>query len=216
MPDPEITPTPTPEPTPSPAPKEPAAPAPAPAAEPNTDGKKEGDDDKTLLGDDGKTKDVKPAIPEKYEFKLPEGMAVNQEALDAITPAFKEAGLTQENAQKLIEAYHPVMQKMMDAQRESAMGEFKTMVDGWKQDTIKMYGADYAKELANASRFIDALPDSDKVREVLNETGVGNHPVLVKAFVEAGKIISEDSFTDTNKRRPGGDPLNKLYPSMAK
>lgn len=165
----------------------------------------EGDADKDDAGD-------KSEIPESYEFTLPEGQELDQGMVEAMTPVFKEVGLSQEQAQKLVDAYAPQVQRMVEAQHESAIKSFKETVDGWKTDTQKELGAEAKAKLALCSKAIDQF-GTPKLREVLNETGVGNHVELVNFMVKVGQLIAEDKFVDTTTRPP---KESALYPSARK
>lgn len=159
----------------------------------------------TLLGDDGKSKegvtatpDVK-VVPEKYEVKLPEGLTLDQNLMDKMTPVFKKHSLTQEVVQELADVYAPEINTMMENQRAQAVAEFQKTVSEWKDQTVKELGAEHAKELSHAAKFIDKF-GGPELRSVLNDTGLGNHPILVKAFIAAGKAIGNDSFPDSSKK----------------
>jgi hypothetical protein len=162
-------------------------------------------EDATLLGEDGKkdgvtvTPEAKPVVPEKYSIKPPEGMTIDQAMLDKITPVFKELGISQEGAQKLADVYAPQINQMIEAQRKEAVDAFGKMVGEWKDQTVKELGVGHEKELAHAAKFIDKF-GGPELRQVLNETGLGNHIAVVKAFIAAGKAIANDSFPDSGKK----------------
>ena len=202
--------------TPKEAPAEPAAPA----------------KENTLLGDDptaekpaveGEVKEPAAAkvVPEKYELKMPEGMQVDTALLDAVTPIFKEAGITQEVAQKLADAYAPVIQKAGQAQHEAAMAAFDKQIEDWGKETKAMLGPDAAKEMAPAGRLIQTFAgkDAPALRQLLNDTGLGNHPLMVKFLIAAGKAISQDKFVDGGNM-PGDNSeaavTKRLYPNSVK
>jgi hypothetical protein len=178
----------------------------------------------TLLGkeEDKKSETISPpakVIPEKYDIKAPEGMTIDVEMMDKITPVFKELGITQEGAQKLADTYAPYVNSLIDNDRKASVDTFKTMVNEWKQETIKELGAEYQKDMGIAAKFIDRF-GSPKLREILNETGLGNNVELVKAFIKAGKEISEDSFQGSSTKIKSVDTdesrAKVLYPSMEK
>ena len=202
--------------TPKEAPAEPAAPA----------------KENTLLGDDptaekpaveGEVKEPAAAkvVPEKYELKMPEGMQVDTALLDAVTPIFKEAGITQEVAQKLADAYAPVIQKAGQAQHEAAMAAFDKQIEDWGKETKAMLGPDAVKEMAPAGRLIQTFAgkDAPALRQLLNDTGLGNHPLMVKFLIAAGKAISQDKFVDGGNM-PGDNSeaavTKRLYPNSVK
>jgi len=181
----------------------------------------EGTDEGTLLGgkenqetkeSEGKEQPAKN-VPEKYEIKAPEGMAIDQAMLDTFTPIFKELGISQEGAQKLADAYAPVIKQQMEAQQQAAINEYKTTVENWKSETTKALGANADKELAKAAKAIEKF-GSPELRQVLNETGVGNHIHLVRFFAKVGELISQDSFVDSKYQKTASDPTKTLYPTM--
>jgi hypothetical protein len=155
------------------------------------------EDESTLLGKAGKPEGGK--APEKYDFKVPEGMSIDTGLVDKITPIFKEMGITQENAQKLVNAYAPYVQEQMKVQQDGLVKQHKEMVTGWMNESKKELGANADTELAYAAKFINKF-GSPALRDILDDTGVGNHPEVVKAFIKAGKMISEDVFVDPQKK----------------
>jgi len=171
----------------------------------------DGDDD-GKSGDD----DKKGEVPETYDLKPPEGMELDATMLETFTPVFKEMGLTQEQAQKLADAYAPLAQSQAEEARKASLDSFKEIVEGWKNDTMKDLGTNAQKELAFVAKARKQF-GNDAFAEMLNETGVGNHPEMVKFLVAVGKVISSDQFPDsstitgTNK-----NPTDVLYPSMDK
>jgi len=169
------------------------------------DGAKEGEE-KSEEGD---------KVPESYTFKLPDGMTLDKVTLDKFTPVFKEIGITQKQAQKLVDVYAPMMQQQAEAQRQSNLKVFKEMVDEWKADTQKAYGGENKKELAFAAKFRNKFI-SPELEKLLTDTGVGNHVELLKCFVKAGKMLGEDNFPSGDSRGSGADTLSLLYPSMKK
>ena len=72
---------------------------------------------------------------------------------------------------------------------------------------------------AIAAKAIDKFCGPE-VRQILEQSGLGNHPALVRAFVRIGKTISEDSISGAaagGKGEPSKEEvLDTLYPSMSK
>ena len=164
-------------------------------------------DESTLLGKDEETtkeETTKSTVPEKYEFKVPEGMELDVKLVDTFSPVFKELGLSNEQAQKLVDNYAPFIKAQAEAQKQAALDSYKEMVGEWKTETTKELGADAQKIIALAGKAINKF-GTPALRELLNETGVGNHIELVKFFANVGKSISEDTFPDSSKKSTGGD-----------
>jgi len=176
-------------------------------------------EESTMLGEEAKEEKSSIAevvVPEKYEFKVPEGMEVDAKLVETITPIFKDLKLNQEQAQKLVDAYAPYVKNQIEAQQQKAIGEYKTIVNEWKTATQKDLGADADKKLAVAAKAINKF-GTPELRELLNETGVGNHKALVNFMINVGTLISEDSFAEPHKASTSGaDDLSILYPTMKK
>ncbi|MCF0046681.1 peptidase [Enterobacter hormaechei] len=195
----------------APAPSEPAAPAddaPAPAADP---AKPEGD--KPQPGTEGdKPQDDKPAdgdkpaekpddkeqkqggAPDKYEFTAGEGVELDTEALKDFEPVARDLNLTNEQAQKLVDAYPKILAGVQQRQAEA----WQKQTEGWAE-TVKadkeIGGDKLTANLSAAQRALDQF-GTPELKEYLNATGLGNHPDLVKTFVKIGKAMSEDGMVD--------------------
>ena len=176
--------------------------------------------EETLLGDEKKVEEKTPVAevvtPEKYEFKVPEGMEVDAKLVETLTPIMKDLKLSQEQAQKLVDAYAPYIQQQAKAQTEKSISEYKSIVNEWKTEAQKELGADADKKLSLAAKAINKF-GSPELRTLLNETGVGNHKELVNFFIKVGTMISEDTFAEPHKQsNRGAEDMNILYPTMQK
>ena len=77
--------------------------------------------------------------------------------------------------------------------------------------TDKEFGGDKLNEnLAVAQKAMNAF-GTPELRAVLNKTGLGNHPELIRAFVRAGKAISEDTFVPGGKTTTVANPAVRVY-----
>lgn len=194
----------------APAPSEPSAPAsgaPSPAADPakpegeqqpGTEAEKPQEDkpadgDKPAEKPDDKEQKQEGA-PEKYEFTAGEGVELDTEALKDFEPVARDLNLTNEQAQKLVDAYPKILAGVQ--QRQAAAWQAQT--EQWAADVKadKEIGGDkLTANLSAAQRALD-LFGGPVLKEYLNTTGLGNHPELVKAFVKIGKAMSEDGMVD--------------------
>lgn len=195
----------------APAPSEPAAPAadaPAPAADPaKPEGDKpqpgtEGDkphDDKPADGDKPADKpddkeQKQDGAPEKYEFTAGEGVELDTEALKDFEPVARELNLTNEQAQKLVDAYPKILAGVQQRQAEAWQAQTEQWAADVKAD--KEIGGDkLTANLSAAQRALDQF-GTPELKEYLEGTGLGNHPELVKAFIKIGKAMSEDGMVD--------------------
>jgi hypothetical protein len=204
---------------------QPAVNAPATAAgtggqqQPLQDGAGNGQGDPAKAGDqtdaakatDGEQpKSDKPAgAPEKYtDFKAPEGMTFDGTVIGAFSEAAKEAGLSQDAAQKVLDKMAPAL-----AERQTA--QLKAASDGWANDakSDKEFGGDkLAENLGVAKKGMKALA-TPALRKLLNESGLGNHPEIIRVFYRAGKALGEDGVVSGRGSAAKPGDARDLYPN---
>src|SRR5687767_9805038 len=77
------------------------------------------------------TKEAKPGAPEKYEaYKLPEGWELAEEVATEANTMFKELGLSQEAAQKLVDFYV----KTSESSQDSVANAWIEMQNTWRTE----------------------------------------------------------------------------------
>lgn len=135
---------------------------------------------------------AKPVIPEKYEFKAPDGMELNQPLLDAVGPVFKDLGLSQDQASKLFDTYNAATQAAEAASEKAFVESMAQRTKEYQATVRKDWGANYEVNLATAQRGLARVMSND-AKAILDETGLGNHPEFLKAFLAVGKMVSEDT-----------------------
>lgn len=153
-------------------------------------------DDKPADGDKpADEKDQKQeGAPEKYEFTAGEGVELDADALKDFEPVARDLNLTNEQAQKLVDAYPKILAGVQQRQAEA----WQKQTEGWAE-TVKadkeIGGDKLTANLSAAQRALDQF-GTPELKEYLNATGLGNHPDLVKTFVKIGKAMSEDGMVD--------------------
>ena len=133
--------------------------------------------------------DKPSGAPEKYEFKPFEGAMLDSEVVSAYSEAARELNLTQEAAQKMLDRIAPVLQQRTAEQVTSISNEWANMARSDKE----FGGEKLSENLSVAKKALDAFGGPELV-SLLNESGLGNHPELIRFFYRAGKAISEDRF----------------------
>lgn len=133
--------------------------------------------------------------PPSYDgLTVPEGISFAPETLEAFKSLAREINLTQEQAQKLVDYESSfVLRGQADEQEEK-----RQTLERWAQQTRALYGAKLEEEISFALRAADAFGGPD-FRALLEDTGLGNHPVIIRMLSGVGKAIGEDAF-------PGGKP----------
>lgn len=148
------------------------------------------------------------AAPDSYEFTMPDGVALDKTAADEFTAIAKELKLNQADAQKVAD----VGAKMAQRQAEAHLQLVESWVESVKAD--KEIGGDkLAENLAVARKAIDTF-GTPELKDVLNATGFGNHPAVIKAFYKAGMAISGDRFVSGSPKGPETDMAKKMFPNM--
>ena len=184
---------------------------PAKSAEDNAAAKAEHDKAKPA------TDDVSGKVPEdgKYALTMPDGVALDGELAEALGPEFKELGLTNAQAQKLVDKYIGIQQERASKQSEG----FGKVVTGWADAAKKdpdMGGDKWGATVQASQRAVNAL-GTPALKEYLNASGGGNHPELIRFMAKAGALISEDipaSGGAEGKGKPA-EPAYTLFPSDA-
>ena len=149
--------------------------------------------------------------PEKYdEFKTPEGVSLDPVVIGKFSEVAKDLNLSQANAQKLLETMSPVIAKQQLAQVEALRAEW---AESSKTDK-EFGGANLNENIGAAKKALDAFA-SPELRTLLDQSGLGNHPEVIRFMVRAGKAISEDTLVKGGTTQGAVDPAKRLFPNQA-
>ena len=142
------------------------------------------------------------------EITLPEGITIDED----FKPLSIELNLSQDQTQKLVDYKIKADKKAAEANQ----AQFNEVVENLQKETKEMLGANYNKEMSYAARVMNLLPkeDQNELKEVLNISGIGNHPKVVKMMIAAGKALSEDKFVDGNKTNTPMSTADVLFGDM--
>lgn len=144
--------------------------------------------------------------PESYEFKAPEGVSFDEGVIGAFSEVAKELNLPQDAAQKVLDKMAPVIQARQMEQFEAARNQW---AEATKAD--KEFGGEKLEEnLATAKKALDTF-GTPEFRALLNESGFGNHPEVIRVFYRAGKAISEDRFVAGQGGKTNQGDARRLY-----
>lgn len=155
--------------------------------------------------------------PETYDvsaFTMPEGVEFDAEGFADVEPVLRELNLSQDQAGKLMSAYAekivPRITERTMAAQDSAAAELRANLARDLQADPEVGGAklDESRSLA-AKAIAAALPNAEQRSEFstfLNESGLGNHPLLMRVITHAGRALSEAT---TAAGEGGGTPLTE-------
>jgi hypothetical protein len=141
--------------------------------------------------------------PETYTVKAPEGFdALDEEGLAAATPLLQKMGVkTDEEAQEVIDLFaSEIAPKMLARAAEQTQSQVQQAVNdvkkGWA-DAVRadpdIGGANLKPNMALAAKALDKF-GGPELRKMLDETGIGFHPELVKFAVNVGRQLGESEF----------------------
>lgn len=205
-------------PNPNPAPN--ADPKPAANNGAPADGKK-----KTLLGgaqadttpDNGSAEpkpnggnqpgDGKQTTPQDpyAELKFPDGAAVDEKQMAEYKNLAKDLNLPSESAQRILD---------FEAKRLAA-GAAQASQE-WQEQVKQEYGDKLPTVMATCARAIGKF-GGDELRDLLDQTGLGNHPLMVKVFYNAGALLKEDKSIPASGTQKGNITFTEaLYGTHSK
>ena len=151
--------------------------------------------------------------PEAYEpFKAPDGQAYDSDFAKVYADVAKELDLSQKDAQKMLDRLATTVNERHTSQAEAVK-------QGWldQSSSDKEFGGEKLDaNLAVAKTALDKF-GTPELKQLMNQTGLGNHPELIRFFYRAGKAISEDTYVGGHKEGEGDRPKNfndfaaKLY-----
>jgi len=140
---------------------------------------------------------AKTEVPEAYaEFKIPEGVQADTELLAEFSAVAKELGLTQDQAQKLVDLQAKTAIADTTARQQQLDQALAAQSERWANEIKndpELGGAKFDSTIATAVKAMQAF-GSPELRQLLNDSGIGNHPSMVKLFHSIGTSISEDKI----------------------
>jgi hypothetical protein len=156
-----------------------------------------------------------PDAPADIDLKLPEGFAADEALQGDFKGAAKAAGLDSAKAQALFDVYAKAQATAEAKQAEDFAKQRSDWVSAVKADP-EIGGDNLQASVLAANRAVAKL-GGPELHQLLNATGLGDHPLLVRAFARAGALLAEDSIAGTTGGGPQGDAetarLKALYPN---
>jgi hypothetical protein len=165
----------------------------------------------------GKTPPL-PGPPESYTFTPPEGQTYDQSVIDAATPVFRELGLTQAQADKLVD----LQSKLARSDADNALKTIQEMDRGFraKLEADPDLGPNLDKVKTDIGRAFDiALTPKERTAfaEAMVATGLSNHPDISRTIWKLAQRIAPGSHVSGRGPSPDGQSPNgaTARPSVA-
>lgn len=165
-----------------------------------------------MLAEEAEQEEAKPEVPEKYDFNTHESEDFDSDSYSEIA---KELGLSQEAAQKVIDAILPTMAQKQNARMEVQAKEFVAALNTELKEDKEIGGADLEKHLNLAVKAVRKF-GSPELEAILRDSPISSHPEFVRFFSKVGQAISEDSFVASGNTAPEVDLGKQMYKGLDK
>lgn len=162
-------------------------------------------------------------VPEKYEFALPKGQELDEKFAGEASAVFKDLGLTQEQAGKLVKLYGDRIAGIVAGPQKA----YEDMRTSWRNETTADptlgNGTDLKPEVkAVLGRAIDSMGAlAAPFREAMDLIGAGDHPAVIRGLYALAKRVGEGTAVKGNGPAPVKDPAkptsvaHALYPNLS-
>ena len=163
-------------------------------------------DESSVESETSEQEATKEGAPETYEFNAKVADAPDEldpEVLTAFGEVAKELDLPQEAAQKVLDKVAPVIQ----AKQAKVLEQVRTDWANESQSDEEFGGENLNSNLEVAKSALNAF-GTDPFKQLLQESGLGNHPEVIRFMYRAGKAISEDGYVGNSQgaNAKGGIP----------
>jgi len=173
---------------------------------------------------------VKPesvGAPEAYaDFSIPEGHTLDTATIESATPIFRELGLSQDQAQKLVDFYSAKIGEI-NSQNEGFMEQMRTE---WRNQLSadKEIGGKLDAVKVDIGRALDRIPAEVRTayKEAMDLTGAGDNPAIIKAMYSLAQLVNEGTPVRGDNPSPHGQSrtgvetrpsaASAMYPNLPK
>lgn len=161
---------------------------------------------------DGAADKSKEGAPDEYDIKLPEGITADTPQLAEALANFKQAGLSQEQAQKMVDMHIQAQAGVYEAQAKAWADQQQAWLDTAQADE-EYGGVNFDENVGMARKALRAV-GGPELTKALNETGMGSHPEFIRAFVRIGKAMADDdfSFGKSSSGGPAKSQAERIFP----
>jgi hypothetical protein len=168
--------------------------------------------------DGEKTDKAAAGAPETYaDFIYPEGLEKDAALETKFREWAKGKNLSQEDAQSALNLGMENIKAISQAQETA----FKTVTEGWLKEAqadAEIGGSKDAFD-ANVAVGMKAIEKfgNEKFEAMLDDTGVGNHPEMIRFFKKVGEQLTEGTIHPANKGVEAQKSLaDRIFTSQAK
>jgi hypothetical protein len=147
----------------------------------------------------------RPDSPDKYEIKPPQGKSFDDNILKEFKQAAHAANLLPQQVQKVIDWYGQVTDKVNQQVTEKTQAERVNAENALKTE----WGNAFDTKVSKARQALKDFADPNDIKYI-EESGLGNNPVLIKMLAKMGESVSEDKFRGDAKTSVAQTPAEAL------
>ena len=149
--------------------------------------------------------------PNTYDaFLLPSGVDLDDELDGKFRILAKQMGLSQDDAQKLVDLYV----QHLDTLNNRAVQEHVGRITAWQKQSRadrEIGGANFSRNMQTAQKAVERF-GGDRLADALTETGAASHPEVLRCFYRMGRALSEDGYVAPNGKRQTKSYAETFYP----
>lgn len=142
-----------------------------------------------------------------YKFEKPQDWPEQLPFNEGLVPKAQEImhkhGLTAQQAEGLWKDYHNMMSESGQETLQTRQTETQNALEAYKQEV----GSKFDGEVETARMALKQYGDEGLI-SLLNETGLGDHPAMIKAFAKAGANLRDDNFVGNTNVTTGLTPTS--------
>lgn len=160
-----------------------------------------------------KTEQAKPSDQQateiQYDLKLAENSLLDQSKVDDVKAYAKSKGLSPEQAQDLLNREEATLKGFLEQQQN----ELQKASEEWKKQAVldkEIGGENFNKNVELAHRAIKRF-GNETLTKYLDESGLGNHPDVIRMFMKIGQAMSEDKIIGSNSQGGQKKSLEEIF-----
>ena len=159
-----------------------------------------------------------PAADEPFSVKAPEGAEAYQADFDKFAgdmDGWLKANPNASVREALAEAAAR-QAKLVGESQAQAMAQRDQQISAWGDElkADKDFGGEaFDKNVATAIKGLEAV-GSPELRQMLDQTGLGSHPEIVRAFKKVGELVADAPFATGAQPAQSASPAARMYPNM--
>lgn len=150
---------------------------------------------------------------------MPEGMSIADEAKTSLFEIAKKHGLKNEALNDFVKEHIKSVTANTDAQAEAALRQWETTQNQWDGELKKDWGENFEANKSMMDKVVTRFITDPKLKEYMfgiPEEGKVNavHPLLAKALLEIGKVMSPDTLETGQPQTKANKGLKDMFSDL--